>query len=441
MPKRLTLQDCKDTATARDGQCLSSEYKNSSTKLDWACKYGHSWSAKPQDIRAGYWCPYCAKTAKPSMNEIHLLAKSHGGKCLSQNYRNNREKLMWLCSKGHKFEMTLKAVKQLEQWCTLCSGKYRQFSNNHLVKIAATKGGSLLSSQDKFLISDSAKWRCSNGHEWTTKIANVFSNKSWCPECQSNRGERICRFIFEQSTGKEFPSKRPSWLRDELQRKSMELDGYCEELKIAFEHQGKQHYSQDAISFFGAGVIERDEKKRRICADYGVKVLEIPQIGHFLSVEDAIDLIFNFLKTNNVPIIKSVTPRDIDENPKKVFDERLLQVQRIARSKGGNCLSGVYLGHITPLAFKCSKNHQWLARPNDIKRGSWCSICSGAGGKRKTIEDLKNMYIDEQIECISESYSGSRTRYLWRCSKGHRFEARYDSLKNKVQKCPLCVRG
>ncbi|MDG2292920.1 MAG: hypothetical protein P8L17_00525, partial [Methylophilaceae bacterium] len=70
-----------------------------------------------------------------------------------------------------------------------------------------------------------------------------------------------------------------------------------------------------------------------------------------------------------------------------------------------------------------------MARPNDVKRGSWCSICSKAGGKKKTINELKTMFLDIGIQCLSDIYTNSKERYLWRCSKGHEFQSRYDGIK------------
>ena len=58
-PPRYTIQDMRDLAAARDGKCLSTEYKNQKTKLLWECDQGHRWETSASNIKKGTWCPHC----------------------------------------------------------------------------------------------------------------------------------------------------------------------------------------------------------------------------------------------------------------------------------------------------------------------------------------------------------------------------------------------
>lgn len=65
---------------------------------------------------------------------------------------------------------------------------------------------------------------------------------------------------------------RPAWLG------AMRLDVFVPELKIAFEHMGEQHYRP--LSVFGGEdahrkTVERDQLKRRLCAEHGVTVIDV----------------------------------------------------------------------------------------------------------------------------------------------------------------------
>jgi len=93
-----------------------------------------------------------------------------------------------------------------------------------------------------------------------------------------NLGEEMLRKILEKTYDKKFPNVRPSWLLNPNTGHNLELDCYCEELELAFEYQGQQHYSP--VSFFGGEsshekVIERDRIKKKICEDNGIKLVEI----------------------------------------------------------------------------------------------------------------------------------------------------------------------
>ena len=60
-------------AKERGGECLSTKYINTRTKLKWQCAKGHIWDAQYSTIRRGSWCPTCAgqkKKIKQSTNQI-----------------------------------------------------------------------------------------------------------------------------------------------------------------------------------------------------------------------------------------------------------------------------------------------------------------------------------------------------------------------------------
>lgn len=374
---------------------------------------------------------------KLTITDAKEYAKLKNGICISETYINNNVDLIWKCSHGHIFEKPFKKVKKNE-WCPFCSGKYVLLNKNELNKIAESKGGRYLSGKD-LLVSEFAEWECGDGHRWSAIVNNVVNLESWCKVCKNNRGEQVTRFIFESLTDELFPTKRPDWLRLPGNKRSLELDGFNEKLRVAFEHQGRQHYKSSKVTsrFFNDAVLKNDRDKLKICKNMGVKVLEVPQVGGLINLDEAINLIKTFLNENKVEIVYDLTVEDITSNAHCLNKNHIEDLRKIAEIRGGNCLSSVYLGHVYPLKFRCSNGHQWKARPNDIKRGSWCSICSKAGGKKKTIKELSSMFIDIDIRCLSEKYSNSKEKYLWECGKGHRFNSRYDNLQLKRQ-CPVC---
>ena len=62
----------------------------------------------------------------------------------------------------------------------------------------------------------------------------------------------------------------------------MELDGYCDTLKIAFEFNGPQHYTfypkfHKAQADF-VRQLERDEFKLKLCQKRGITLIIVPYI-------------------------------------------------------------------------------------------------------------------------------------------------------------------
>ena len=54
--------------------------------------------------------------------------------------------------------------------------------------------------------------------------------------------EERCRRIFEDILGEKFPNVRPSWLLNKETGCRLELDGYCQKLKLAFNGNGNGIY-------------------------------------------------------------------------------------------------------------------------------------------------------------------------------------------------------
>lgn len=107
-------------AEQRGGNCLSKQYINSKEKLLWECKKGHQWFSTPFSIIVRKsWCPVCAGNQPLGMEAMNGLAQTHGGKCLSVDYFSVKTKMCWQCKNGHIFESTPDNINQ-GRWCPYC---------------------------------------------------------------------------------------------------------------------------------------------------------------------------------------------------------------------------------------------------------------------------------------------------------------------------------
>lgn len=61
-----------------------------------------------------------------------------------------------------------------------------------------------------------------------------------------------------------------------------------------------------------------------------------------------------------------------------------VDLQKIAKSKGGAWVSGEFKGENHKLTWRCANGHEWMAKPGIIRSGRWCPECSTGRGERQT---------------------------------------------------------
>lgn len=119
----------------------------------------------------------------------------------------------------------------------------------------------------------------------------------------------------------------------------------------------------------------------------------------------------------------------------------LSEFKKLAKTKGGKCLSSVYVNYSTKLRFRCEKGHEWEALPGNVKSGHWCLICGNYQQGRKkalSISEMKQIALKRDGLCLSDEYKDNRTNLKWKCSKGHEWEAVASSIKMGSW-CPICA--
>jgi|GEM_PF-165133 len=434
--RKLTIEEMQEIAKSRGGLCLSKGYNGRKTKLRWRCRKGHEWNADPISVKHGCWCPECAGKKKHTIEEMQELAKGQGGKCLSSIYVNNKTPLKWQCKEGHRWETIPEGIIK-GAWCPKCAGVQR-LSLEEMQEIAKARGGECLSK--KYTNVDTQlKWKCKEGHIWKA-IPNNVKKGAWCPVCSQGVSERICRKYFETIFGKKFQKTRPNWLRGTKNHK-LELDGYCEELKLAFEYQGVQHY--DKVTFFHTKKAfeqrkKDDEIKKKTCASRGIALILVP---YTLEPDKMGEYIVDQCRKKGIHI-----PHSIKIPNYKQFDiyspELLKEMQQVAKERGGKCLSKKYIDSNTKLLWLCMVGHKWHATPAHIKSGKWCPHCWALRrGKAKllTIEEMQKIAKERGGKCLSKRYVNSNTKLEWQCGARHIWPAIPLHIKGGHW-CPICGR-
>jgi hypothetical protein len=130
---------------------------------------------------------------------------------------------------------------------------------------------------------------------------------------------------------------------------------------------------------------------------------------------------------------------------------RIESLRELAKTRGGDCLSTIYLGGTTKLEWVCKEGHTWEAVPHSISIiGTWCPVCANVQRIRKHtlsallspedwLEVLRRHARSKGGELLSSIYTNAKTRLRWRC----RFNHEWLAMPTKVRQgtwCPYCAR-
>jgi hypothetical protein len=327
------------------------------------------------------------------LHELKKVAEENGGECLSGKWVSAKTKMSWQCSEGHTWKATPDQIKNRKTWCPKCANRgitldaeYKEDKLRELKKVASERGGKLLSLEYTGA-NTLLKWECASGHKWNAKPSHVVGkSQSWCRQCNQTYSEKLVRIAFETIFGKSFPNSRPHILKTE-KGKNLELDGYSEELSLAFEFDGSQHFEKTRFQGSEKALEDirlRDIKKDELCANHGITLIRINYKDDFRDIprliQSRIPAAREDLLGFNFDVMPNYLPAYEIENP-------IFELQELARSRGGELVSNVYVNIDTNLEWECSEGHRWFAKPDHVKNtGTWCKKCSmkKAWEKRRT---------------------------------------------------------
>lgn len=272
MPKKLSIEDLKNHAKSKGGECLSSSYSNNRTKYEWKCEKGHTWKAPFSNIKNNNaWCPKCYQDRRKSLKKYSLkdlqnYAKTNNGILLSKTYTNSGSKYLWKCEKNHTWEAVWASVKHYNSWCPKCARasivQNQKTKLSTLRKAAKERQGKLIS---KIYKNNKQKlvWECSKGHRFELNWNDV-NDGHWCRSCAQN--ESTFEHSFEEFVNnkvKYVKNYRPEWMNGK------ELDFYFPEQNLAVELCGLYWHSEEFKPK------KYHINKLNLCEKEGVKLITI----------------------------------------------------------------------------------------------------------------------------------------------------------------------
>lgn len=188
--RRKDIKDMQALASRHGGKCLSSRYVTNKVPLEWECDQRHRWWAVPSSIQAGTWCARCHSPPRGTIADMRALARTRRGECVSRRYVNDSTKLTWRCTHGHTWNAPPNAIKA-GTWCPACAkigrrGAIRRTYSIEDMKVLAAEQGGWCLSPEYLGMNAEHEWRCRAGHVWHTYAA-VVRRGGWCRRCADEK--------------------------------------------------------------------------------------------------------------------------------------------------------------------------------------------------------------------------------------------------------------
>lgn len=329
---------------------------------------------------------------KISLKDCQKSAASHNGKCLSKIYNHSHEKMLWKCQNRlhSSWPAAYNKIKR-GQWCRRCASQKKADKKRlkpREIKVVLKKLGLLwIGSQSEYQ-SGASQLSVKNlhcKHKFQRSYGSLTAGHTSCIICNSNIGENRCREIFNKTFKQKFIKVRNrivSWLK--TNKGSLELDGYCDKFKIAFEYGDHNWNYNGKIEL--KKLQERDKLKSNLCKQHGIRLYQIKESN---SIENIFEQIIQQSKKFKVKLlIKKVPKINLKNvyisNSKKYWNQMLLKAQMAGfkiLSQDDGCgsfqkiikecqrghVSSVNLSRLMYSGFKCHKcmNYQDTLKTTD----------------------------------------------------------------------------
>lgn len=267
--QRLDIKDIRASFEKVGYTLLTTVYKNNHQKLEYICDMDHSHS-----VTWGNWeynerrCPYCAGNIKYTFDEVKFIFKSKGFTILDNEYINNHTPINYKCSEGHRHRVRLYDLLHGDG-CPYCSpGKVKRKLTTDIVREELAKEGYELLSE---YVNSRTKflYKCVEGHVYSMTYNRWYAGCR-CPECILHGTS-----LFEQqvkdyisSLNIQFIGNDRTIIFNELTNRYLELDLWFPDLNKAIECNGA-YWHQDEDS------ARRDKIKIRECIRLEIQLLMV----------------------------------------------------------------------------------------------------------------------------------------------------------------------
>lgn len=285
--KKLTIEEVKKRAKdIGTWEVLDVVYVNAFTKLTCKCnKCCHVHKINWNNIQKGIGCPYCAGKRSPLIESIRKQFEKEGYILLTKKYKNNTQKLNYICTKGHQHSISWSNWRKKHR-CPYCDGNVK-LTVNFIKKEFKKESYTLLT---KIYENNHQKldYICSKGHKHYISWNN-WQKGQRCSKCFNNVSK------WEKTVKKFLDSLYISYISNDRTQlinlktgHNFELDIWFPELNKAIECNGTYWHSLEKM-------MVRDKIKQQLCKDQGIYLLTIAEEDWTKDIDKCKTKIKNFV--------------------------------------------------------------------------------------------------------------------------------------------------
>lgn len=395
--------------------------------------------------RRKYWCQGCNEKFYYTTENIKALIKTQGGAYLGGTVLDRESPIDLICPGcQEKTQKRAQDIVRRPETCNLCRGQAIRKSvlskANHLKAakdLALSRGGECSTQEGPVALTDKLDWKCGLGHTWASQLSSVRNQNSWCPTCDTSIAENSVRAVMEAAFNLPFQNCKPDFLQ------GLQLDGFNEQLGLAFEVQGVQHYQKHPKFHKSIEDLqsqrERDARKKQLCQEQGVTLLIVP---HTVT-DNGLAGIRPFLQKLLVRVghkpLKDISNIEIDM--RVVYDVttdfRYQAFKVIVAKQGGSYDLATYQRFTLPISMTCEEGHTWKTTPALVVKGHWCPNC--VGNARNEIETLKASLAVEGWSLREDlDYVNAHQTLPLSCPNGHPVNRSWNAWQQGQQSCQQC---
>lgn len=311
----------------------------------------------------------------PKMEEILKFCEKNNLKILTPAFTkypvSGNSIVHYLCSCGEAAQsMCHNFLNKTVYACKKCNAKlinkiFKPIKLDTIISKIQKNGFEVVSHNHETNLAEST-WtlKCKFGHIF--KKSGVHIQEAFnCTCCYSNSSEELLARVFiEANFDKKFPSSKPHWLINKFTNHLLELDLYNEEMKIAFEYNGPQHY----LPIYGKKrldiSIRNDSEKKQRCKENGVKLFVIPYFSiKTINKKDFFMALEQFLLENGFHVkpnlVEILSNQDFEINTNR-NEELINNLKKLLSDNNKTWISGTYLNVSNKINVKCNNcSHEY----------------------------------------------------------------------------------